>query len=128
MNVGSAAYNTTIPSIGYAISSVNNGKTSIPVSPSLVIYSQFKHVSGTPAPEGTSGINITRLKILDTLIEQLSIVKNEPPMDLSLMDKNDEKLINTLIDQFQKQLIDTQTASIYAPTAPATGLLFNISV
>jgi len=116
------------PSIGYAISaSSHSGRASLPVAPGMVIYSHFKHVSGTPAPEGTQGVNITKLQILDTLIEQLSKMKNQPIMDFGNLDGTDEKRINSLIEQYQQQIKTTQTMGIYAPTAPATGILFNIT-
>jgi hypothetical protein len=101
---------------------------SLPVSPSQVIYSHFKHVSGTPAPEGTNGVNITKLKILDTLIEQLSRMKSQPHAELGITDEQDEERINALIDQYQKQIKAAQSASIYTPPAPITGALFDISV
>jgi len=125
MNVGAIPHQT-IPSIGYAITAANEGRTSLPVAPGMVLYSQLKHVSGTPAPEGTQGININKLRILDTLIEQLSRIKNEEVADFGNLDGNDEERINALIEHYQKQLKTAQTASIYTPTAPDTGLLFNI--
>jgi low affinity Fe/Cu permease len=92
----------------------------------MLIYSHFKHVSGTPAPEGTKGVNISRLKILDTLIEQLSKMKNQPSAEINLKE-SDEKRINALIDQYQKQIKAAQAVSIYTPAAPVTGSLFNIA-
>ena len=126
MDIGAVA-NHAFPSIGYAISAAVDGRMSLPVSPSQVIYSHFKHVSGTPAPEGTSGVNITKLKILDTLIEQLSRMKNQPYAEIGVTDETDEERINALIDQYQKQ-IKTASAGIYSPAAPVTGALFSISV
>ena len=126
MSVG-AVSNNAFPSVGYAMTAARNGRMSLPVSPGLVIYSHFKHVSGTPAPEGTSGVNISKLKLLDTLIEQLSRMKKRPDVDLGALDESDEKRINILIEQFQKQIKAAQSAPIYAPAAPVTGALFNIT-
>jgi len=126
MNIG-AVPNHTFPSIGYAISAAGNGRMSLPVSPSQLIYSHFKHVSGTPAPEGTSGVNISKLKILDTLIEQLSRMKNQPIADFGMADEHDENRINALIDQYQKQIKATQASGVYSP-AVITGALFSITV
>jgi len=127
MDIG-AVSNHAFPSIGYAISAAVDGRMSLPVSPSQVIYSHFKHVSGTPAPEGTNGVNITKLKILDTLIEQLSRMKNRPYADIGIADEQDEERINALIDQYQKQIKAAQSAGIYTPPAPETGALFSLSV
>jgi len=126
MNIG-AVPNHTFPSVSYAVNAARNGKMSLPVSPGLVIYSHFKHVSGTPAPEGTQGVNISRLKVLDTLIEQLSKMKKQPSMNFDTLNESDEKRINALIEQYQKQIKATQAAGIYTPAAPVTGALFNIT-
>jgi len=126
MSIGTVPYHA-FPSVGFAMSASSNGRMSLPVSPGMVIYSHFKHVSGTPAPEGTSGVNITKLKILDTLIEQLSKMKRQSAVESSTLSENDEKRINALIDQYQKQIKAAQAVNFYAPAAPATGALFNIS-
>jgi hypothetical protein len=126
MNIGAVPYQA-FPSFGYAITASSSGKTSLPVAPGMVIYSHFKHVSGTPAPEGTRGVNISRLKILDTLIEQLSKMKKQSFVNVGALDEADEKRINALIEQYQKQIKAVQAASIYTPAAPATGALFSIS-
>jgi hypothetical protein len=126
MNIGNIPYHA-FPSIGYALSAAVDGRMSIPVAPSQMIYSHFKHVSGTPAPEGTTGVNISKLKILNTLIDQLQKMKNQPSIDLGALNEKDEKRINMLIEQYQQQMKVVQSSGIYTPAAPSTGLLFNIA-
>jgi len=126
MDIGSIPH-PAFPSLGYAINVSRDGRTSLPVAPGMVIYSHFKHISGTPAPEGTQGVNISKLRILDTLIEQLSKMKNRPDtMDLDNLNGDDEQRINVLIEQYQKQIKAAQSASVYSPVSPATGILFSI--
>ena len=127
MDIG-AIPNQTFPSVGYAINAVNMGKKSLPVQPSMVIYSHFKHISGTPAPEGTQGVNISKLKILNTMIEQLSKMKGQSAANYGTVSEQDEKRINTLIEQYQKELRTAGASPVYAPSAPAAGLLFSITV
>ena len=127
MNIG-AVPNHTFPSIGYAINAAKGGRMSLPVSPGLVIYSHFKHVSGTPAPEGIQGVNISKLKILDTMIEQLSKMKKQSTMDFGELSESDERRVDALIEQYQRQIKAAQAAAPYTPAAPVTGALFNISV
>jgi hypothetical protein len=126
MNIGNVPHQT-FPSIGYALSSTGDGRMSLPVAPGQVIYSYFKHVSGTPAPEGTTGVNISKLKILNTLIDQLERIKSQPMADLGTLDENNEQRINALIEQYHQQIKATQNISLYTPAAPGTGLLFNIA-
>jgi hypothetical protein len=134
MNIGAVPYQA-FPSIGYAISVSQGGRMSVPVPQSSYIYSHFKHISGVPAPEGVSGVNINKLKIIDALIEQLSRMKKQQPepvffgLEQDLPDS--EKQMNTLINQFQNQIRTIQTANAnnpYAPAAPLIGAVFNIKV
>jgi hypothetical protein len=126
MNIGNIPYHT-FPSFGYAISAASGGRTSVPVAPGQVIYSHFKHVSGTPAPEGTTGVNISKLKILNTLIDQLDKMKNQTSASVGMINEQDENRINALIDQYQSRIKAAQNTGIYTPAAPATGVLFNIA-
>jgi hypothetical protein len=126
MSVG-AISNNVFPSVGYAISASMGGKMSLPVAPGLVIYSHFKHVTGTPAPEGTTGVNINKLKILNTLIEQLSKMKKQEAVNFGELSEGDQKRIDALIDQYQKQIKAASSVSVYTPAAPAAGALFNIT-
>jgi len=126
MDIGAVTHHA-FPSIGYALSASNAGKMSLPVAPGMLIYSHFKHVSGTPAPEGTQGVNISKLTILNTLIEQLAKMKGNEAADFGNLEENDEKRINALIEQYQKEIKAAQSVSVYTPSAPATGLLFNIA-
>jgi hypothetical protein len=140
MNIGSIASYHAFPTIEYAInasqSSVSQGvKASLPVAPSAAIYAHFKHISGVPAPDGVQGININKLKIIDTLIEQISKLKKQPDfLDVQpltdISGPSDEKRINALIDKFQNQVRQAVSAnSPYAPSAaPLTGAIFSISV
>jgi hypothetical protein len=102
---------------------------SLPVSPASYIYSHFRHVSGTPAPEGTRGVAITKLKILDVLIEQLAQIKKKP--ETSLESAPSDEQIDALIKNYEGQIKAARAANtvmpyIPAPAAPA-GVLFSLS-
>ena len=133
MNIGSAASYPAFPSIGYAISVSDSGRMSVPVEPSAYIYSHFKHVSGVPVTDGENGVSINRLKIIDTLIEQISRLKQEPEPMFSAqdMEAENEARINQMIEQYHNQFQNIQAANAgnpYAPASPLTGMVFNISV
>jgi hypothetical protein len=108
---------TALPSVGYAISASRGGRMSLPVAPSSVIYSHFKHVSGIPAPEGSRGVTINRLKILDVLIEQLGQIKKQPLNAGPTGPLSDER-INALIEQYEGQIRSAQAASAAMPYNP----------
>jgi hypothetical protein len=90
---------------------------SLPVAPANYIYSHFKHVSGTPAPEGSRGVSISRLKILDVLIDQLTQIKARPEPALDT-DASDER-IDALIEAYRNQIRAAQAASAAMPYKPA---------
>ena len=123
MNVGTIPSNA-FPNI-YAISAAQGSRVAVPVSPSAYIYSHFKHVSGVPASEGETGVNINKLKIIDTLIEQLSKMKKEPD---PLIDKvqDEEKRMNALLEKI-RTIQTANTKNPFAPAVPHIGTIFNLS-
>ena len=139
MNIGTVPY-YAFPTVEYAINASQSagsqsGRASLPVSPSSAIYAHFKHISGVPAPDGVSGVNINKLKIIDTLIEQLSKLKKQEEVVAEEVKEevkqDEEKRINTLIDSYHNQIRTIQASNAnnpYAPAAPFTGALFSISV
>jgi hypothetical protein len=104
---------------------------SLPVSPSNYIYSHFKHVSGIPAPDGVRGVSITRLKILDVLIEQLSQIKKQGDTSLRPTGPVSDEQIDALIEQYEGQIRQAKAASAAAPYKPApaapAGALFSFT-
>jgi hypothetical protein len=101
---------------------------SLPVAPSSYIYSHFKHVSGVPAPEGVRGVAITKLKILDVLIEQLSQIKKRG--DIGAGGPVSDDRIDVLIEQYESQIRQAKAASVSMPYNPApqapAGAVFNL--
>jgi hypothetical protein len=108
---------------------------SLPVSPSSYIYSHFRHVSGIPAPEGVQGVTINKLKILDTLIDQLARMKKQPEPSWGAAGETSEERINALIEQYENQIRAVKAAGAAAPyssaasaasPAPPLGAVFNL--
>jgi hypothetical protein len=111
--------NNPIPSVGYAIRASGGGKMSLPVAPSMVIYSHFRHVSGTPAPEGSRGVAINKLKILDVLIEQLSQIKRQGSGAITMEGQASEEQIDALIETYKTQIRQAKAASAAMPYLPS---------
>jgi len=119
---------SAFPSISYAMAASRSNRMSLPVSPTSYIYSHFKHVSGIPAPEGTHGVAVSRLKVLDVLIEQLIQMKKKP--DLAEDSLSNEQ-IDALITKYEGQIKAARAANAVMPYTPAPqaplGALFNLS-
>ena len=95
--IAQARYNSALS----RISSAAAGKLYVPVDPALVGYSQFKHVAGVAAAKGQSGVNISKISILNTLIERLSSLKQQTAPDTSQLS---EHQIDALIDDYQTRI------------------------
>lgn len=123
----SGVSSSSIPTIGYAIHASQSGKTALPVSPASVIYSNFEHVQGVAAPEGVQGVAVTKLKILDVLIDRLSELKRKPQFSFDEAGPSDEQ-VDALIRLYQNQIRSQTTAAvpyIQTPSQP-TGMVFNL--
>ena len=127
--------NITVPTIGLAMA--QNGKMSLPVDSTSLIYSHFENVSGIPAPKGTQGVAISKLNLLDVLIGQLNQVKRGTnsamavPSVLPEMQGNAGRL-DSLIESYTNQIRQARAASAAMPYIPSpsaqSGAVFSIVV
>ena len=100
------------------------GKMYVPVNKSALLYSHFDHVSGVAAGNGQNGVSISKLRILNSLIERVSAIKNEPAKEIKEMDP---KQAEALIQNYQKQLQSAlQTPYILNGAQPMAGDLFSL--
>ena len=107
------------------VSSGVSGKLYVPVARSAVLYSNFDHVSGVAAKGNQQGVSISKIRILNSLIDRLSTIKNQPKESISDMS---EERVQQLIENFQKQLKQTITQTPYLVNGakPQAGELFQI--
>jgi hypothetical protein len=92
-----------------------------------MIYSQLRYVTGTPAPEGTQGVSINKLNILNTLIGQLSRVEGGG-VEMPTLGTQD---IDAMIEGYRQQIgqaIAASAAMPYIPSPPAqSGAILNLT-
>jgi hypothetical protein len=129
MVYGSSAI-TYLPSANYASGGYASGRISLPVPPAQYIYSHFEHVSGVPAPEGTRGVAVSKLKILDVLIEQLAQMKKRPDPSFGATGPITDDRIDALIEQYETQIRSARAVGAQMPYAPKpaapSGAVFNL--
>ena len=117
--------NFTIPTPSYT--AANYGKMALPVESASLIYSHFEHVSGIPAPEGTQGVAISKLNLLDVLIGQLNRIKKDVSIEFSEIVVDD---LDAQIENLKSQIKQAQVANEMMPYNPfpvvETGILFNL--
>lgn len=112
--------------------SSGSGVLSVPVNPSAVIYTQFSHIQGIAAASGQEGVPVSKVKILNSLIEQLVSMKNKTVISKEDASKLDDNQMENLIKQYQKQiqtsLAENAKGNTYglAGIRPEAGNLINI--
>ena len=122
--------NNPIPSIGYAMNVSGRGKISLPVEHASLVYSHFKHVSGIPAPEGSQGVAISKLNILDILIEQVKqLNKNgNPAVFAQVPEDRLDIMIEAIMTQF-RQAAEAHSVMPYTPVPMAqAGAVVNLMI
>jgi len=116
-----------IPSLSYTIA--QQGKMAFPVDSSSLIYSNFEHVSGILAPEGTQGVSISKLNLLDVLIGMVNRI-NKTPATQTPKNINPTKGVDAIIESLREQIRQAKASSETIPYHPSpkaeSGLLFNL--
>ena len=125
--------NLSLSGINHVV--VQGGKVSLPVDPSALVYSHLTYVSGVPAPEGTRGVDISRLNILDALIGQLNQLREGRAEEASLSDffpSNYDGTVESIIVGFNDHVRQARADAEAFPYLPAPdaspGILLNISI
>ena len=118
--------NVTVPPVSYAAAQL--GKMSLPVEPASLIYSHFEHVSGVPAPQGTHGVTISKLNLLDVLIGQLNQVK-KGESTLSFSPAASFENSDAIIEAYRNHIQQAKEASIPYSNSPSaqSGAVFNLT-
>ena len=101
-------------------------KLYVPVNPMAVIYAQFDHISGIAARQGENGVSISRIQILNTLIEHLTAIKSEPKTSITNLS---DKQVDALIRNYQQQIqqVVHSTPFILSGVQPQSGALFSLN-
>ncbi len=129
MVYGSSAI-SNMNAASFAMNGYGGGRLALPVSRSSYIYSHFEHVSGVPAPEGTRGVAISKLKILDVLIDQLSQIKSKREPSIGASGELTDERIDVLIDKYEQEIRGARAANSIMPYLPKPsaplGAVFNL--
>lgn len=112
------------------IASSNLSKIYVPVNKSAVLYSHFDHVSGFVAKNGQNGVSISKIQILNTLIDHLSAIKSGK-VPAAVKNSTPEQ-IDSMITNYQTQIRQAVQSASYvangvAGAKPEPGVLFSIN-
>ena len=115
------------------IVSGSSGKLYVPVQPGAVIYSQFDHISGVAATENNAGVSVSKIQILNSLLNQLITMRNQPKMQYEDDGSLNEDQMNSLIQNYQSQIqAEVEKAQVtgygLAGVQPQNGTSLNMTV
>ena len=106
------------------------GRAYLPVDTKQVVYSHFQYVSGVPRTKDQNGISIGKLKILNTLIDQLVKMRENERADKLLTGTSDEKTLDTMIEYVNNKIHTEITLSKsigYASLLPESAYLLDLT-
>lgn len=95
------------------------GRISLPVAPDT-LYARFKHVQGVPTLGATPGYSVTKLQMLDSLVERLTGVSPE---------RESESNISVAADRLSEMLERRDYGATVGRAMSAdriSGLIFNL--
>lgn len=106
----------SLPLTSVYSSSFVQGRITLPVRQSQLLYANFEHVTGVSAGD-SGGYTIDKLQILNTLIERLASYKKNPEPGLQEVKAMSPERIDALITQYEKE-IHTAVAQAVKPYVP----------
>lgn len=112
------------------VSNGGHGKLYVPVAQSNLIYAHFDHVTGVAAKPNQKGVSISKIQILNSLLNQLISMKNQPKPNISPENMDDSQL-DALIQSTQSKIqtnIQVAEATGYglAGATPQAGAVFSL--
>jgi uncharacterized protein TP_0700 len=106
------------------------GRAYLPVDTNQVVYSHFQYVSGVPRAKDQNGVSIGKLKILNTLIDQLVKMRENERTNELFTAKPDDKTLDAMIEYVNTK-IHTEIAlsknTGYASSLPETASLLDLT-
>lgn len=126
INLNAASYNNVF--------STSSGSLFVPVKPSAVIYSQLDYVHGTAAKSGQNGVPLSKVRILNSLINQLVSMKQKASIDSKAeLEGLSEEQKDALIKEYQQQIKTAVSNSAqpstygFAGLMPEAGVVVNVN-
>jgi hypothetical protein len=118
-NMNAFSYSTVI--------SNGAGKVYVPVNKSSLLYSHFSHVSGVATKDNQNCVSISKIRILNSLIENLTSAKNVDVEKEKVAHMSDEQ-VDVLIQKYQKQIQQAAASQFSLPGSHVqAGLIFSFN-
>ncbi len=109
--------------------SSQSGKIGLPVSGKAVLYSHFKHVQGYRSNDSTRTVPLSKIGILNNLIENLTRMKSDSSLKNSITSTEtmSSEAASRLIDTYAKELHRVVAAANTGFNATETGMVVSLT-
>lgn len=125
MRLSGSGYN-----LGYSqMATAQRSGIGLPVSSKSVIYSYYKHVHGYSAGDNSQTVPISKIRILNNLIENLSRMKSDPSLKKSITapEKLSDNAVRQMIDSYSRELHRVVTAAQTGFNVGETGIVVSLT-
>ena len=105
-------------------------RMSVPVRPSQTVYAQYRHISGTPASTGQRTVPLSRVQILNSLIENLQKMKSNPgyrPEIAKISPERADALIQQYATELHQAMKSTSAAFGTLGSTAGAGMVFSLT-
>ena len=127
MRFGGAAGH--ISSLQIARFTKSGHRVSVPVRPSQTVFAQFRHISGIPAASGQNTVPLSRVQLLNSLIDNLQRITQDSSYNAGTINASPERT-DALIKQYAAELHQAIKARPEAfgtlSGSTAGGMVFNV--
>jgi hypothetical protein len=83
---------------------LSNSRISLPVN-RHVMYARFKHIQGVPAHEEGAGLSVSRLRVLDTMIDRLIAARKGDTLNIGeIAEDSAEEMIRRVENELRSAL------------------------
>ena len=128
MSFGSIAGN--ISSLQITRYSRTGHRVSVPVKPSQTVFAQYRNISGIPASTGQNTVPLSRVQLLNSLINNLQKLKHNPgykTADSGTSVKRADALIRQYASELHQAMTSSPAAFGTSVGTSGSGMVFNIS-
>lgn len=105
-------------------------RVSVPVRPSQTVFAQYRHISGTAASTGQNTVPLSRVQLLNSLIDNLQKMKKTPSYNPEIAKTSPERA-DALIKQYASELHQAMKATPVPfgtmGGSSGSGLVFNLT-
>lgn len=113
------------------VRATSENKINVPVSPHSSPYAQYKYVRGVPASNREKAVPVSKLRVLNNLIDSLQKVKSQRELLPEVKsDKLSSEVLDAMIKDYSQQLHQAmkKTAPAFTVKPAATAMAFDLSV